>query len=342
MSHQNDKKKELTNGLVVTVFEDVGPTNIFNSSPLEDDEAFNMAIKTLTMIGTTSVLDEHEVRSYGPIPTPREPYNTIAFMFMLRAEDSLDERIAKAGRLVVFWIITTNPPALRKYTDLIKLMVQRTLRVYEIKTDKDLYNEDILNKINNQLQIVDTGKDYYYVTKKETVEAFVNLSMLDVKAPVLIVNSETKKIQLLFRDEHTSPIERTKIRSVVGNFRDKMPKGSLFRIELVSDPVSVHQILTSSGLEIQQDLGTRYRIRVSDKLEFGELDEFFSIPIKKIQNILSVEIINAFDEKKTINLNELSAKTGLTTTKLADLINRALKSNVLINASLKDNLLEFS
>lgn len=340
MSRKTDKK-ELTNGLVVTVFEDEGPANIYNSSPLEEDEAFNMAIKTLTMIGHTSVFEQHEIRSYGPIPTPKEPYNTIAFMFMLKAKDSMDERIAKAGRLIIFWIITTSP-ALRKFTDLIKLMIQRTLRVYEIKKDKDLYNEDILEKINDQIQIVDTGKDYYYVTEKETVEAFMSLSMITENAPVLIVNSEARQIQVLFREEQISPIKKTKTRSIVAEFKDKMPKGSLFRVEMISDPISVNQILTSSGLEVQPAIGARYRIRLTDKLEFAELEDFFSLPMKQMQTKLTKIIVTAFNEKKSINLKELSVETGFTISTLTDLINRALESKVLVNAEVNNDLLEFS
>jgi hypothetical protein len=339
MSSKKDKK-ELTSGLVVTVFEDEGPTNIFNSSPLGENEAFNMAIKTLTMIGTTSVFDKHEIRIYGPIPTPKEPFNTIAFMFMLKAKESMDERIARAGRLIIFWIIT-NSPSLTKYTDLIKLMIQRTLRIYEINQDADLYREGILEKINDQLQIVDTGKDYYYITEEDNIEAFVSLSMIPESVPVMIVNSETKQIQVLFRDRKTTAIMKTKIRSAVNVFKDKLPKGSLFRVEMISDPISVNQILTSSGLEIEQAFGTRYRIRLTDKIEFSELDDFFSLPFKKIQSQLTKLIVSAFNEKRSINLEELSNQTGLTINFLTDIITRALEANILVNAKIEDDSIKF-
>ena len=35
-----EERKTITDGLLVTIFEDDGPANIYNSSPLSEDEAF--------------------------------------------------------------------------------------------------------------------------------------------------------------------------------------------------------------------------------------------------------------------------------------------------------------
>ena len=85
--NRKDTSKALTDGLIVTVFEDEGPINIYNSSPLADDEAFTMAIKTLTAIGTSTPFNPGEIRAYGPIPTPKDPYVSEAFMFSLAAKE---------------------------------------------------------------------------------------------------------------------------------------------------------------------------------------------------------------------------------------------------------------
>ena len=103
-----EERKTITDGLLVTVFEDKGPANIYNSSPLSEGEAFAMAIKTLTAIGSSTPFSLGEIRSHGPLPTPRDPLISIAYMFSLKADHSIDSRISRFGRLVIFWIITSS------------------------------------------------------------------------------------------------------------------------------------------------------------------------------------------------------------------------------------------
>ena len=98
----NQDGSSLIEGLVISLFEDFGPTNIFNSSPLNRTEALNLAVKGMTALGTDSPLEKDEIRSYGPIPTAKDPYISLGFFFILKAENSDDLRISKIGRLAVF------------------------------------------------------------------------------------------------------------------------------------------------------------------------------------------------------------------------------------------------
>ncbi|MHA2346380.1 MAG: hypothetical protein ACXACP_06650, partial [Candidatus Hodarchaeales archaeon] len=187
MSKTRDQKT-LTHGLLVTVFEDDGPINIYNSTPLGDDEAFSMAIKTLTAIGTSTPFNQGEIRIYGPLPTPREPLKALALQFSLKAKDSRDGRIAQFGRMIIFWLITTSAN-ITKYTEFLKLMIKRTLRLYNVKVDKDLYVENTLKKIDEKMQIVDTGIDAYYVDDNESIETVMSLSMVSESAPIILIDS---------------------------------------------------------------------------------------------------------------------------------------------------------
>ncbi|MHA1444528.1 MAG: hypothetical protein ACTSR4_07240 [Candidatus Hodarchaeales archaeon] len=85
-----EERKTITEGLLVTVFEDDGPVNIYNSSSLEEGEAFAMAIKTLTAIGSSTPFSLGEIRSHDPLPTPRDPLFAITYMFSLKADNSMD------------------------------------------------------------------------------------------------------------------------------------------------------------------------------------------------------------------------------------------------------------
>ena len=337
--NKRDRTKSLTDGLIVTVFEDEGPTNIFNSSPLADDEAFTMAIKTLTAIGTSTPFHPGEVRAYGPIPTPKDPYVSEAFMFSLPAKDSMDNRIVQFGRMIFFWVITTSN-SISKYTEFLKLMIKRTLRVYNIVSDKDLYDEEILKKIDQNIQIIDTGIDAYYLSEANTIEAFGNLSMIPDTAPILLVVSEKKQIQVIFRDQPT-PLVKTKVRTIVDEFKKKMPRGNLYRLEMVTDPFIGRQLLTKSGLETQSDLGLQYRLRLSGKLDFEELDQFLSLPVKKIRGLLAKRILTAFNNKSDLDLTLLSSEVGFSLKFIEGVINLAIQTNVMSGSRIESGILKF-
>ncbi len=336
---QKDSTKALTDGLIVTVFEDEGPTNIYNSSPLADDEAFTMAIKTLTAIGTSQPFNPGEVRAYGPIPTPKEPYVSEAFMFSLAAKDSMDNRIAQFGRMIFFWIITTSS-SISKYTEFLKLMIKRTLRVYNIVNDKDLYNQEILKKIDQNIQIIDTGMDAYYITDAETVDAFSNISMIPELAPILLVNTEKTQLQVIFRDQPT-PLVKTKIRRIVDEFKKKMPRGNLYRAEMITDPFVGKQLLSKSGLETQTDMGLQYRLRLSGKLDFDELDQFLSIPVKKIRGLLAKRILDAFNNKASIDFTLLASEVGFSEKFIMGVVQQAIQTNVMSGCKIENGLLLF-
>ncbi|MHA1978216.1 MAG: hypothetical protein ACW98F_07705 [Candidatus Hodarchaeales archaeon] len=337
--NKKDTTKALTDGLIVTVFEDDGPTNIYNSSPLADDEAFTMAIKTLTAIGTSQPFNPGEIRAYGPIPTPKDPYVSEAFMFSLGAKDSMDNRIAQFGRMIFFWIITTSN-SISKYTEFLKLMVKRTLRVYNIVNDKDLYNEDILKKIDDNIRIIDTGIDAYYLTDAETIEAFGNLSMIPDTATILLVSSEKSQIQVIFRDQPT-PIVKTKVRRIVDDFKKKMPRGSLFRAEMVTDPMIGKQLLSKSGLEAQADMGLQYRLRLSGKLDFEELDQFLSLPVQKIRGVLAKRILDAFNNKSSLDFTLLASEVGFSEKFIIEVIQSAIQRNIMSGCKIENGLLIF-
>ncbi|MHA2497582.1 MAG: hypothetical protein ACXAEI_19100 [Candidatus Hodarchaeales archaeon] len=105
---QSSTGNVLTDGLIVTMFMDTGPENVYNSSPLDFDEALGMILKNLTAIGTNEPLEYGQVSSHGPMPTPRKMYVALAFLFHLKAPDSRDPRIAQFGRVTVFWILAKS------------------------------------------------------------------------------------------------------------------------------------------------------------------------------------------------------------------------------------------
>lgn len=149
---QNDSTSfdgALIEGLVITVFLDQGPANIYNSSSLHNNDAYNMAIWNLPMLDTEVPLPFGEILADGIIPTQNILAST--YLFYLPAYDSTDPRMAKNGRLVIFWLISRSESILG-YESKVKGIIKQLLRFYKITKDSDLYNnEETLQRMDEKL-----------------------------------------------------------------------------------------------------------------------------------------------------------------------------------------------
>ncbi len=335
-----EERKTITEGLLVTVFEDDGPTNIYNSSSLDENEAFAMAIKTLTAIGSSTPFSPGEIRSHGPLPTPRDPLFAIAYMFSLKADHSMDSRITQFGRMIIFWIITSSRSII-KYNEFIIRSIKRNLRLYQVNTDSDLYDQERLKKIDEKLQISDYNSETFYMTSEDKVEAFLNIEMIPETAPIVIVDSNAALIRVLFRDDQPTPLMKTKIRGIINDFKSRQRKGSLLKIEMISDKIMVNQLLTKAGLDIQPETGVHHRFRITSDLAFDELDEFFSLLIKNQRSLLSKRIVSAYNAKEPLDLHSLAKESGFTSEFLVKIIKKAIEANILIQTSLDNDILKF-
>ncbi|MFX0050689.1 MAG: hypothetical protein ACFE8U_05285, partial [Candidatus Hermodarchaeota archaeon] len=305
-----------------------------------DDEAFNMAIKSLTAIGTDTPLGWDETRSYGPMPTPREPYQSIGFLKTLKAESTTDSRIASHGRLVAVWVITKSDTAF-SYIGVFKRMIRRIFHIYKIKTDLDIQNEETLAKMDEKLRIVETGMARYYITKDDNIESFLNISLIPSNAPIVLVDNKNQHINVLFR-EKPSPKEKMNILQLINTFKQKLPKGSLFKAQLESDPVTIDRLLAKEGMTAQSDISDHFRIRLSEKLTFDELDDFIDLQLTSKRTKLVSLIIQAFETKSPLNLENLSGQTGFSVEMIEEFLQNSIRSNVLQDSSLKDGYLHFN
>ena len=335
----NEESKPITNGLLVTIFEDEGPANIYNSSPLSEDEAFTMAIKTLTAIGSSTPFQSGEIRSHGPLPTPRDPLFAIAYMFSLKANNSRDSRIAQFGRMVIFWIITSSRSIIN-YNEFIIRSIKRNLRLHQINQDIDMYDKERIKKIDKRLQISDYGLETYFVNSEDRVETFLSIEMIPDTAPIVLVDPNAALIQVLFRDQPT-PLMKTKIRGIINEFKNKQRKGSLLKLEIVSDKITVNQLLSKSGLDVQPETGVHHRFRITHDLAFDEIDDFFSLLVKEKRNLVSKAIILAYNAKKPLDLNSLTRESGFSLDFLIQMVQKAIESNIIIKASLERGILKF-
>ncbi|UCG00665.1 MAG: hypothetical protein JSW11_13725 [Candidatus Heimdallarchaeota archaeon] len=338
---RNDTKKgtSATEGLIITIFEDYGPQNIYNSSPLSEEEAFNLAIKSLTAL-SSDIPQFGEIRSYGPIPTPRDPFLTIGFIFSLKAVDSEDVRITQFGRIVVFWVITRSSSTV-KYVGVLKQLLRRTIRSYKIRTDIDLNNKEVLKKIDEKLQIIETGIESFYLTDRGTFEPFLELALLPTNAPIMLVDNPNKQINVLLREEVT-PSLKLNMLHLTKNFAGKLPKGSLYKVEIISDELTVQRMLSKIGLISQTETGFQYRIRFTSQLSYDEVDECLNSLFTQKRQSLAKLIVLSYEKKSPLNLEEAAVQTGICEAMVKDLIFGLIDVGLVKNGKIENGFLSFN
>ncbi|MHA2225259.1 MAG: hypothetical protein ACXAC8_08645 [Candidatus Hodarchaeales archaeon] len=339
--NRSQSDHDVSKGLIVTVFKDEGPMNIYNSSPLSEDEAFNMAIKTLTAIGSDVPLEQGEIRAHGPLPTPREPLLTLGYLITLKSKFTRDSRIAQHGRIVVFWIITQSTTAI-KYIGVFKRLIRRNLQLYNIKTDQDLNKQDILQKIDNKLQIIETGIDFFYVSENKKVEPLSHLSMVPNDAIIVMIDHSNRQIKGLLREKLT-PSKKIEMLQLMNNYKLKLPKATMFKVELVTNLNEVQFFLTKSGIMQRQDFTIPFRFRTADTtLTFEELDDFFISQMRKSRQQLTAQIIKSIQEKKNQTLRELSNQIGFSPEYIEKLLDSAISAGLIKNLEIRDGYLLFN
>ncbi|MFX1517485.1 MAG: hypothetical protein ACFFC6_14360 [Promethearchaeota archaeon] len=328
----------LTDGLIISIFEDHGPENIYNSSPLSEEEAFNLAIKSFAVL-SSEVPQVGVINSYGPIPTPREPFLTIGLVLTLKAEDSADVRIAQFGRIVVFWVITRSRSVVN-YTGVLKQLLQRTLRSYRIHTDIDLKEKEFLAKIDDKLQIIETGVESFYLSDKETFEPFLELALVPANAPILLVDKPNKQINVLLREKVT-PSLKVSLLHKVKNYTGQLPKGSLYKTEIVSDEFTIQRMLSKIGITPQTEAGIQYRIRLTDELTFAEVDEYLDFHFTPKRQTLATLIIKSHKQKSPLNLGEASIQTGISEKLIEDFIISLITAGLLKTGKIENGVLYY-
>lgn len=332
------KGTSLTDGLIISIFEDNGPENIYNSSPLSEDEAFNLAIKSLTVM-SSDIPRVGEIHAYGPIPTHRDPFLTIGFVLTLKAVESTDVRIAQFGRIVVFWIITRSSSAV-KYIGVLKQMLQRTLRSYKIRTDKDLKEKGFLAKIDKKLQIIETGIESFFLSDRETFEPFLEFALVPVNAPIMLIDKPNKQINILLREKIT-PSLKVNLLHQVKNFTGQLPKGSLYKVEIISDELIVQRMLSKIGMVSQVEAGIQYRIRLTDQLTYNEVDEYLDFHFTPKRQTLAKLIVQSHKKKSPLNLGEAAVQTGISETLIEDFVVSIISAGLIKNGKIENGFLNY-
>jgi hypothetical protein len=224
---------------------------------------------------------------------------------------------------------------------MIKQMIRRFLRTYKIESDDDLRKEEILLKVNEKLQIIETGVEKYYITDSGTFEPLLNLAIIPKKSPVVLIDNNAKKIDVLLR-EKPAPNKKMEIIHAVKAFKQKIPKGSLYNVETTTDTITIQQLLSKLGILVHQDLSDHFRIHLTDKISFDEINESLEQLLSPNRTKLASTIFQAFNTRKELNIKDLAQETAFTEGLIKSIIEKMIKSNVLHSARIEDEKLRFS
>lgn len=332
---QSSTGNVLTDGLIVTMFMDTGPEIVYNSSPLDFDEALGMILKNLTAIGTNEPQEFGQVTSHGPMPTPRKMYIALAFLFHLKAKDSGDPRIAHFGRVTVFWIIAKSS-TIAKYSNVLQQMIRRLLHFYRITNDSDLLKEDITKKIDEKLRIVEGGVETYCISEQKTVESFLDPALVPHEAPLLLIDKANKQVKILLREE-ISGIRKTEIRQMVNDFLKEVSKGAGYQIEWISDSITIQMLLSKLGFE-PQATAADFEVRLYGQLTFEELDDFLASRLAPRRRQLVNRVLQSVESGTPLDPRGLATETGLSAELIEELLSSAIKSGRIQGARIEKGL----
>ncbi len=331
-------REVLSEGIIFSAFEDHGPTNIYNSSPLSEEEAFGMTIKTLTAIGSDSPFQPGEIRCYGPMPTPKEPYLSLGFIFFLKAQTTVDPRIQRHGRMIVLWVITSSATTI-KYIGLIKNMIRRSLQQYHIRMDEDLKKRDVFTKIDEKIRLIETGVSLFYVSKVGSIDPIMDPALIAPETTVILLDDSNRQVKALLRSQIT-PGKKNELLRKLNDFKsNKIPQGSMYKVEIITDQIAVQQLASKYGLSRPEEMGFRFQLHLADIVTFEELDAFFEFHFNPKRHDMISRILGAVYNKEKLNLFDIAIQTGFSVEFLEEFIQSAITANLIKNAKIEHGFL---
>ncbi len=236
---------EIISGLIVTVFQDVGPTVEYNRSILSEEQAFNLSVKGLTALG-----DSKEKEIYGPLPVQnRDDLQALAFLMSIKAKDTQDDRIEEYGRPVAFWLIfhSSKKRLVLHASGLVQSYL--TMLIQGLENEEQLTKEKLDHIYDRLTSIVSQAniRVYGYIDGK--VMEFSDDSLIPLSPVIIIADHRTKNLQvLMLPDQHLSPMDRRNINIAINNLNKEKFKYGM-TICTIDDPEEIRKILNYYKIE---------------------------------------------------------------------------------------------
>ncbi len=171
MSGMESKKEHLL-GIVFVVFEDTGPSVIFNDTYLTEEQTLTLAVEGMTIVGLDEgsqgkTLKEKKAqsfdtmddkRSFGPLPVPdAQDLRAMAITFDVESVDSSDHRITEFGRKCILFLLFREDYT-REILDAYGLIKPYfSVIVRDVTTENDLTHANLLD-MSRKMGLLFSGK----------------------------------------------------------------------------------------------------------------------------------------------------------------------------------------
>ncbi|MHA1542742.1 MAG: hypothetical protein ACTSQH_07175, partial [Candidatus Hodarchaeales archaeon] len=291
-----------------------------------------------TAIGSDSPFQPGEIRCYGPMPTPKDPYLSLGFIFFLKAKSSEDPRIQRHGRMIVLWVITSSATTI-KYIGLIKNMIRRSLQQYHVRTDDDLKKRDVFTKIDQKIRLIETGVSLYYVTKSGSIDPIMDPALIAPETTCILLDDANRQVKALLRSQ-VSPGKKNELLRKLNDFKsNKIAQGSTYKVEIVTDQIAVQHLASKYGLSRPDEIGFRFQLHLADIVTFEELDAFFEFHFNPKRHDMISRILGAIYNKEKLNLFDTAIQTGFSVEFMEEIIQSAISANLIKKAKIEHGFL---
>ena len=242
----NQKTESPVVGVIISIFTDAGPQVIFNSAEEEvsEDQAFNLSIRTMTLIGETMDLTKGEM--YGPLPVPsNEDYLCLAYAFFVDSTFTTDPRLKKRPSVISVIFRKQLKRVVSHAHGLILSYLSNS--VPELFKNEEDFIPEKMNEIDKRLTALMTTNPIriYRVQKDELVE---HLDNLYIPSDAYVVADLEKKTLFVMYDQHLSPVRKRVVSVLIDSLNERIYRRG-FNKRIVDSEEEAEGLLNYFGLK---------------------------------------------------------------------------------------------
>jgi hypothetical protein len=217
-------------------------------------------------------------------------------------------------------------------------MIRRNLQTYHVRYDEDLQKRDVLSKIDEKIRLIEPGVTLYYISKMGTIDPIIDPAFIAPDTTCILLDDSSRQIKALLRSKIT-PGKKNELLQQLNDFKSKIPHGSMYKTEIISDEITVQQLSSRYGLSRPDEMGFRFQLHLADVVTFEELDAFFEFHLNPKRHDMISSILGAIYNKEKLNLFDVAVQTGVSVEFLEEFIQSAITANLIKNARIEHGFL---
>ncbi len=170
---------QIIDGILITIFGEMGPNPIVNTSSLNEEVSMKLAIAGMTILsmgfGGDGIFEKRHFRLHGPIPVPDSgDSEALAISFKVEATETQDERVLDYGRETTLWIVFHSKYRTAIYSYHSQFESQLNEVLTKIKFESELSNPELITDISDRLRRILAVKSTYekdnIISKEDEIE----------------------------------------------------------------------------------------------------------------------------------------------------------------------------